>query len=174
MIASHRTAIGWILGDMGRREEALQSLVLARQAQERLVADYPDNLLFQRELAQSVGFIGNAEHDLGYRGKAFKTLELARELHERLPAEPIMLYNLACIHSRLGTLAASELTGEAARAQADVHADRAIAALRRAVAAGYRQIKVIRKDPDLAPLRSRDDFQLILLDAAFPDDPFAS
>jgi serine/threonine-protein kinase len=172
MIASHRTAIGWILGDMGRREEALRSLVLAREVQERLAADYPDNLLFQRELAQSVGFIGNAEHDLGHPDKAFKTLELARELHERLPAEPIMLYNLACIYSRLGVLAKSELTGETARSRGDAYADKAIAALRRAVAAGYRQIKVIRKDPDLAPISSRDDFQRILLDAAFPDDPF--
>jgi serine/threonine-protein kinase len=172
MIASHRTAIGWILGDMGRREEALKSLVLAREAQERLVTDYPDNLLFQRELAQSVGFIGNAEHDLGHPEEAFKTLERARVLHERLPAEPIMLYNLACINSRLGVLAASELTGEAARARSEAYADKAIVALRRAVAGGYRQIKVIRKDPDLAPLMSRADFQLILLDAAFPDDPF--
>jgi serine/threonine-protein kinase len=173
MIASHRTAIGWILGDLGRREEALRSLVLAREAQERLVADHPDNVLFQRELAQSIGFIGNAEHDLGHPDKAFKTLELARALHERLPAEPIMLYNLACINSRLCVLAASELTGEAARARGDAYADKAIAALRRAVAAGYRQIKVIRKDPDLAPLRTRGDFQQILLDAVFPDDPFA-
>jgi serine/threonine-protein kinase len=173
MVASHHTAIGWILGDLGRRDEALRSLVLAREAQERLVADYPDNVLFQRELAQTIGFIGNAEHDLGRRDQAFKTLELARELHERLPAEPIMLYNLACIDSRLGVLAASELKGEAARARGDAYADQAIAALRRAVAAGYHQIKVIRKDPDLAPLKSRDDFQLILLDAAFPDDPLA-
>src|SRR5262249_35158024 len=137
-----------------------------------LVADHPDNLLFKRELAQSVGFIGNAEHDLGHHDKAFKTLELARELHERLPAEPIMLYNLACIDSRLSVLAASELTGEAARARGAAYADKAIAAFRRAVAAGYHEIKVIRKDPDLAPLKSRADFQLILLDAAFPDDPF--
>ena len=172
MIASHRTAIGWILGDLGRRDEALRSLALARAAQERLVADHPDNVLFKRELAQSIGFIGNLEHDLGHPDKAFKTLELARVQHERLPSEPIMLYNLACINSRLSVLAASELTGEASRARVDAYAEKAITALRRAVAAGYRQVKVIRKDPDLAPLRSRDDFQLILLDAAFPDHPF--
>ena len=83
-----------------------------------------------------------------------------------------MLYNLACIYSRLGVLAKSELTGTGGRSRGDAYDDKAIAALRRAVAGGYRQIKVIRKDPDLAPLSSRDDFQLILLDVAFPDDPF--
>ena len=173
MIASHRTAMGWILGDLGRRDEALRSLALAREDLERLVADHPDNVLFQRELAQCVGFLGTTEHDLGRRDKAFKTLELARELHERLPAEPISLYNLACIDSRLGVLAGSDPTGEAVRARGDAYADKAIAALRRAVAAGYHQVESLRKDPDLAPLRSRDDFQQILLDAAFPDDPFA-
>ena len=45
--------------------------------------------------------------------------------------------------------------------------------LRRAVAAGYQRVEFLRTDPDLAPLRSREDFQRILLDAAFPDDPFA-
>ena len=58
-------------------------------------------------------------------------------------------------------------------ARGDAYADKAIAVLRRAVAAGYKRVDSLRTDPDLAPLRSREDFQRILLDAAFPDDPFA-
>jgi hypothetical protein len=54
-----------------------------------------------------------------------------------------------------------------------VHADQAMATLRRAVAVGYSNVTGLRADPDLDPLRSRLDFRLLLLDAAFPDDPFA-
>jgi hypothetical protein len=47
-----------------------------------------------------------------------------------------------------------------------------IADLRRAVAAGYRNYAHMRKDPDLDPLRRRADFQQLMLDLAFPADPF--
>jgi tetratricopeptide (TPR) repeat protein len=173
MIATHRTAMGWILGALGRRDEATRPLARAREELERLVADHPDNLFFRRQLAQCVGFLGTAEHELGRRDEAFKALERARALFERLPGEALDLYNLACIDSRLVVLAQAYPAGEALLARGDAYADKAIEALRRSVAAGYKRVDAIRNDPDLAPLRSRDDFQRILLDAAFPDDPFA-
>jgi serine/threonine-protein kinase len=46
-------------------------------------------------------------------------------------------------------------------------------ALRRAVAKGYRSPYALRTDPSLDPLRSRTDFQTLLLDLQLPDDPFA-
>ena len=49
---------------------------------------------------------------------------------------------------------------------------RAMEMLRRAVAAGYWDVAWMRRDPDLDPLRSRADFQVLLLDLAFPADPF--
>jgi serine/threonine-protein kinase len=48
-----------------------------------------------------------------------------------------------------------------------------MAALRRAVAQGYRALDVLRTDPSLDPLRSRADFQRLLLELQFPDSPFA-
>jgi hypothetical protein len=56
---------------------------------------------------------------------------------------------------------------------AQPYGDRAMAALRRALERGYRNVNLIRKDPDLNPLRSRPDFQAMLLDLTFPADPFA-
>jgi hypothetical protein len=45
--------------------------------------------------------------------------------------------------------------------------------LRQAVAAGYHSVGWMRRDPDLDPLRGRQDFQLLLRDLVMPDDPFA-
>jgi hypothetical protein len=36
----------------------------------------------------------------------------------------------------------------------------------------WRDLARCRYEPALAPLRRRDDFGLLLLDLAFPDDPF--
>jgi hypothetical protein len=47
-----------------------------------------------------------------------------------------------------------------------------MAILRRAIDGGYREVGLIRVEPELDPLRSRDDFRVLLLDLAFPADPF--
>jgi hypothetical protein len=51
--------------------------------------------------------------------------------------------------------------------------EQAVATLRRAVEAGLQDVPFIRRDADLKPLRSRADFQMLLLDVAFPNMPFA-
>jgi eukaryotic-like serine/threonine-protein kinase len=57
--------------------------------------------------------------------------------------------------------------------EARSRADRAMEALRRAVAAGYRDQARMRVDTDLDPLRDREDFRLLLMDLAMPAEPFA-
>jgi hypothetical protein len=52
-------------------------------------------------------------------------------------------------------------------------ADRAMEALRRAIAQGYRFPGVIFRDADLDPLRPRPDFRLLMMDLVMPGDPFA-
>jgi hypothetical protein len=48
-----------------------------------------------------------------------------------------------------------------------------MAALRRAINAGSDDVEHVRQDPDLESLRVRRDFRRLLLDLAFPADPFA-
>jgi hypothetical protein len=60
--------------------------------------------------------------------------------------------------------------GQAAR---QALADKAVANLRRAVVAGFREWKWCRVDAPLSALRSRNDFQTLINDMAFPADPFA-
>ena len=58
-------------------------------------------------------------------------------------------------------------------AEGAAHAEAAMALLRRAVACGYRELDHIRAEPGLDPLRSRDDFRLLMMDMGFPVEPFA-
>jgi hypothetical protein len=82
---------------------------------------------------------------------------------------PVIFYELACAYG-----ASSAAAGGAA--PSDAQRDRckrlAVAALRRAVAAGYNNLGRIRRDLALEPLRLRADFQEVVMDAAFPSEPF--
>jgi hypothetical protein len=51
-------------------------------------------------------------------------------------------------------------------------ANRAVETLRRAIAAGFRDVVWVRTDTDLSALRSRDDFQALIHDMVFPADTF--
>ena len=52
--------------------------------------------------------------------------------------------------------------------------DKAAVVLRRAAAAGYKPVDAMKRDPDLDPLRGRPDFQSLMMDLAFPSNPFAA
>jgi eukaryotic-like serine/threonine-protein kinase len=94
-------------------------------------------------------------------------------LLERLPApSPADCFNLTCFHSRLAGLAALPGSGLTA-AEGQAEADNAMHWLRKAVAGGFRYLMALRGESDLDPLRSRADFKDLMMDLAFPDDPFA-
>jgi serine/threonine-protein kinase len=82
------------------------------------------------------------------------------------------LYYLAGCHARLGGVAGAPDSGLSAD-EGPPELDRAMEILGRAIAGGYRPLKWMRRDPDLDPLRSRPDFQLLMMDLAMPADPFA-
>jgi hypothetical protein len=52
-------------------------------------------------------------------------------------------------------------------------ADKAMAILRRAVAVGYHNPGAFRNESALDALRNRPDFQLLMMDLAFPSEPYA-
>ena len=119
-------------------------------------------------------FAAQAQTGLGRLAEARRALERAIEIYQNR-STLTGHYNLACAESRLSALAPSDPVGgtAAGRAEREAHAERAIAALRRAMAAGLRDVASLRLDTDLDPIRSRPDFQLLTMDLAFPADPFA-
>jgi tetratricopeptide (TPR) repeat protein len=82
------------------------------------------------------------------------------------------LYSLAGCHARLGGIAGTTGSGLSA-AEGAAEFDRAMVVLRRAVAGGYRNLLWMTRDPDLDPLRARPDFQVLMMDLAFPSEPFS-
>ena len=70
----------------------------------------------------------------------------------------------------LAGLAGSGISAEQAAAEADA----AMALLHQAVAMGYRNADAFRTDDALDPLRGREDFRLLMMDLAFPAEPFAA
>ncbi|WP_406694721.1 serine/threonine-protein kinase [Singulisphaera sp. Ch08] len=165
-VAECYDVMGAAQAKLGRRDEATRSLARARATQKRLIADHPDFIAYQADLAENYLWTGVVYQDSGRPVDALREFSNARALLGRMAPGIDSLYALACIETRL-----IPLTGPAERG---AQADRAMAALRRAVARGYRGVDALRTDPSFDSLRSRPDFQGLLLDLQFPDSPFAS
>ena len=77
-------------------------------------------------------------------------------------ADASSLYDAACMRAVTAAVLRATDKSAAAAKQADAEADRAVAWLKQAIAAGYKNAAHIKKDPDLDPLRSREDFKKLL------------
>jgi tetratricopeptide (TPR) repeat protein len=121
------------------------------------LADWERALALDDGSARTALGLGRADA-LARAGEGARALAAADEVAAagRLPAGA--LYNLACAYA----LAAAKLPP----ADAERAAAKAVATLRRAVAAGYRDAAHMQKDSDLDALRRRDDYAALLWDLA--------
>jgi tetratricopeptide (TPR) repeat protein len=72
------------------------------------------------------------------------------------------LYNAACWRAVTAAVIRATDTSPAAAVQADAEADRAMAWLKQAIAAGYNDVANMKKDKDIDALRDRADFQKLM------------
>ena len=142
----------------------------ARDCQERAIRHVeaalaldPDSDVFRNTLLQNLSILVQAQAQSGDAAAAAAT---ARRV-EDLAVTPRNHYNAACYLA----LAVKE-AGPAPWAS-DLAA-RAVAQFRMALDGGYQNRALIARDRDLDSLRSRPDFQLLVMDLAMPADPFAS
>jgi adenylate cyclase len=119
---------------LGRQEEAA---AIRNKLLERL----PTHLLQNPDDARAHIIYALMLADSNRKDEAMSQLAQALELS---PGDPVMLYNCACLYSRLG------------------QADRAIEALRQAIAVGYANPGWAKQDPDLNPLRDSAEFQALM------------
>ncbi len=99
-------------------------------------------------------------------GRCAEAAELARQAaalwEKRNFTDPVSLYDAAC-HRALAATAvrAAEPSAEGAK-QASAEADRAMAWLQKAVAAGWSNVTKVEADPDLDAIRDRADFKELM------------
>jgi tetratricopeptide (TPR) repeat protein len=98
-------------------------------------------LMYDNNLAEAYAAMGMS-YFIG--GKFEEATASSRKAIELSPGDPVMLYNCTCFYSRLGEI------------------DRALGALRQAIAAGYSNVEWAKQDPDLNPLRDNPDFQTLM------------
>jgi serine/threonine-protein kinase len=165
--------IGWVLRNIGEHAKALTAFERALPILQKLVAAHPTVVAFQRRLAFVLNNMGWFREQTGRTADAAACWRQAVAMLERLPMQSgAVLYNIACTYAHLSNIADLPGSGMTA-AEGRFAAEQAMQWLHRAVARGYRNVALMRKDPDLDPVRSRPDFQLLMMDLEFPDDPFA-
>jgi hypothetical protein len=126
--------------------------------------------VYRSHLAYSFHRRGLARGDLGDTAGAAADARRAVALAEGLPSGRGQdLFQTPCAHAALAGLAGSGVSA----AEAVTEADAAMALLRRAAAVGHRNPDAYRTEDALDPLRSRDDFRVLMMDLAMPDDAFA-
>jgi serine/threonine protein kinase len=152
--------LGYRLRQTGKAAEALACYKKALAIEQKLADTHPRDPHYQGDLANTVASLGAFERGNGHPASAAAFFRQAIGVFERLH-DPVDLYNLACCNAMLAGVAADPGSGMTA-ADASVAADKAMAALKGAVAAGYRNVAGIKSDPDLAVLRPRADFQQLM------------
>jgi hypothetical protein len=153
----------------GAVSECRKALALSREVS----ATDPGNAEFRGMVGVASIKVGLAERDAGRWAEAATALREGISIQDRKPPSgPVRRYDLACNHALLSDLAGRPGSG-VSPAEGRIEADRAMRWLRDAVASGFRDQAHMRTDTDLDPLRRRPDFQRLMLDLAFPADPFA-
>jgi eukaryotic-like serine/threonine-protein kinase len=161
--------VGRIRSQSGRPAEAADPLERAARLYEELTRDNP--VLYGVDLARNQLFLASQRTVSGRHEEAMASLRRAEEvLVQTSQVRPgIMLFDMACAYSLWSV---SGQDGGIASAEREARAQRSIAALRRAVVAGNRDLEQIRHDPVLDPFRPRRDFQHLMMDLSLPEDPF--
>jgi serine/threonine protein kinase len=168
-------ALGDKLRKLGRLDEAIETMTRAKDVLNRVADANPRAQQVQHFRAVSQIFTASLLKQMGRRREAIAASHQALETLEHLVQKTSEdIYNIACAHACLASLmAAGPAAAPSQLAQARQDLDLAMTALLRAVADGYRDGNSLRTDPDLDPLRSRPDFQQLMMDIVFPADPFA-
>jgi hypothetical protein len=139
-------------------DEAAAACRKAIMYQRTALARAPQSLSYRRLLAHHYGFLGQLERRAG---RPAETATTALERRKLLPQDPVVLYGVACDLAAAAAPVGRGAAGlsPAAEQQRREYADRAAEALRQAVEYGFKDVRALRTNNDLAILRSREDFQ---------------
>jgi tetratricopeptide (TPR) repeat protein len=162
-LAESHAASGNTLLALGRPAEALPEFEQAS----RLFRQWGDAHPVDRSRVALADVVRNRGITLANLGRPAEAVTAYRESIKLLAGvakpRPGNVYDTACCHALLHAAAADKASGLSS-ADARAEADHAVATLRRAIAAGYRNAAHMRKDTDLDSLRKMPDFEKVLAD----------
>jgi tetratricopeptide (TPR) repeat protein len=173
-LANILTNMTEVLRLSGRPADARDCCDRAISIREELVKVDPATEIYRSGLAESLMRSGQLRQSGGDVAGAVADWRRAVAYYEALPPRQgeVALME-ACCHALLSHVAG--LTGsEDSVSQGNREAHRAVAILWLAAGEGYRDIDLMRTEAGLAPIRGRFDFQLLVMDMAFPGDPFGA
>ena len=157
----------------GRTAEAITDLREAVTRSRRVARANLDDAEPATWLAFSLRLLADGVETTGHRDEARSAMDDSRDILERNPAPtPVALYDLGCTYARLFELTRPGSTSPTGLDR-ETLAHRAVDALRRAGKIGLRGQDNPATDLTFGPLHDRVDFRNLLLDLAFPGDPFA-
>lgn len=153
----------------GDPSAALPLAEKARDIRAALLRSWPGDEPCIARVAECEMVLSMVLHALGRPQDAGPPLGRAEAAVDSLSApSSAILYNLACALSVV-----SGESGGSSSAASTNRAARAVATLKRAVAAGYHDANYLLADSDFDAVRNREDFQRLCRSLSFPDDPFA-
>ena len=159
---------------LGQHEATVERVRAAIGHHRTALEGSPQTREYRRNLSQDDTSLALLLRFLGRVGEAAEATRVRIKLW---PDQPRELYDsAAALALCLPALDPKAVAQSEAAALRERLAGEAVATLRRAIAAGYADANHLHQDPDLAPLRGRDDFRRLLgerLDRGFPADPFA-
>jgi tetratricopeptide (TPR) repeat protein len=172
-VANLENNLSVVLRRRGRLEEARDLCDRAVKVREALVKEDPKTSGYRSGLAENCLNRGLARRALGDPAGAAADLRRAVALYGALPPprSGTDLFLSACAHAALAGLARQAGAG-VSTAVGSSEAESAMALLHRAVSLGYRTFDTYRIEDALDPLRGREDFQLLMMDLAFPAEAF--
>jgi serine/threonine-protein kinase len=172
LLAGSHNNRGLALARLGRHEDAQADYLKAIELERSCLASAPQVYQYRDWLSKHIRNLGKS---LRATGRLAEAHAAALEGYRLRPDEPGAIYDYACDLSVLSSLVGWGREGitDAERTQRAAWADQALVELRRAIDRGFRDVRFITQDTDFDPIRSRPDFQALILDLAFPDDPFA-
>jgi tetratricopeptide (TPR) repeat protein len=172
-LATSLVGLGHAVRLVGRPAEAKAGYERAIALLEPVVQQKPTREWYKEVLASAILGRGLILRDLGDRDGASADARRALALCDRPPPRSVscLLQRAAC-HAMLAGLAGQAGSGVPAT-EGEEEAARAVEALRQVIAMGYLNPNQLRMESALDPLRGRDDFKLLMMDLAFPSEPWA-
>jgi serine/threonine protein kinase/tetratricopeptide (TPR) repeat protein len=160
-----RSGLGAVLMNEGILFEMVSRVPEARDAYERAVfyqreahAKAPQVATYRHLLSGHYEALARAQRRLRQADAAVATAQARRKLW---PGQPVEQYKAACELAQCLPLVGDPAAGlgPEEEAQRRAYGDLALAALREAVAAGFRSLTDLKGSPELDPVRGREDFR---------------